>query len=995
MFLTRAFLKIIMVAMLISTTNLFAQFETGKTYNGFKLIEKEFVKEVNAECYYFEHIKSGAKLFKIASDDDNKTFSIAFKTIPESDCGTPHIMEHSVLNGSKNFPVKSPFDILAKGSLNTFLNAMTGSDMTIYPVASMNDKDYFNLMHVYLDAVFYPLIYDDPRILMQEGWHHELTGKDEPVVYKGVVYNEMKGAFSGPTRELDYQITKNLFPDNGYQYSSGGYPSAIPQLTYNDFINFHKKYYHPSNSYIFLYGNADLNKELEFIDSKYLSNFDKSDQKVSIPLQKPFEKMKEVKAYYPVTEGSSTENQTYLNYSFVVGLNTNKALEMGLDVLCDVLVNQESAPIRLALQEAGIGKEVYAYADNLKQNVVEIVVQNANPSDKDKFYEIVKKEFEKAVKNGLDKEAVEGTFNRKEFGLREGNDAQKGLRYNFQLMSGWFFADNPFMGLEYEKPLAEIKSSLEKGYLENLISKYFIDNPHSVLVVLEPKPGLEGENNLKTEKELKEYKSSLSKEQLDKLVSQTNELMEYQKREDTPEQVSTIPLLELKDINSEAEWYSIKEEKVEDVPVLYHEEFTNDVVYAKLYFDLKVLPQELIPYSSLLSEILGDLNTKNYSYGDLDKALNIHTGGFNTSLNSFLEEQNDSKMENKFVVSSKAMNVKVDKMFELLGEIVNNSTINDKDRLKNLLTRHQARLDAQIKQNGFGYARTRLTSYISNEGMFDEITGGIDYYNFITNLAKNFDAKSDEIINNLTKTAELLFNKNNMIASVTCFNSDLNTFNNGLDNFIKSLPVKDVDYQHWEFKPEKKNEGLQAASKVQYVIKGFDFKKLGYDWNGKMLVLNQILSREWLQNQIRVLGGAYGGFSSFSRSGVALFASYRDPNLRETLENYDKTPEYLKTFEADDQEMTRFIIGTIAGLDRPLRPSQKGDAAVRRYLERTTKEEVQKNRDAVLKTTPEDIKQMTKLVADILAQQTYCVYGNEEKINTEKDLFKNIVKLGD
>ena len=986
-------LPLVSIFMLIFTSTIFAEFEKGKTYHGFKLLDKRFVREVNAECLYFEHTKSGAHLFKIAADDANKTFSIAFKTIPESDCGTPHIMEHSVLNGSKRFPVKSPFDVLAKGSLNTFLNAMTGNDITIYPVASMNDKDYFNLMQVYLDAVFAPLIYDDPRILNQEGWHHELTDKDSALVYKGVVYNEMKGAFSSPTRELDYQIYKNLFPENAYGYSSGGYPTAIPTLSYETFLDFHRRYYHPSNSYIFLYGDADLNKELAAINSEYLSDFKKSDAKIFLPPQKPFPAMKKVSAYYPVTEDASTENQTYLTFNFVIGQNIDRALVMALDVLSDVLVGQESAPIRLALQEAGIGREVNAYVDNLKQNVFQIVVQNANPADQEKFHDLVMKTLRETAEKGLDKQSVEGSLNRMEFRLREGDDAQKGLTYNMRMLPGWFFAANPFLSLEYEKPLSEVKTALDNDYLESIIRKEMLDNPHTLLLVLEPRPGFEKENNARIAEELQSYKASLSDETIESLVKQTQELIDYQKREDTPEAVATIPMLDLEDINPKAEWYPVQEKKISDMLVLHHKEFTNNVVYVRLYFDARVLPVEMLPYAALLAEVLGSMNTENYTYGDLDNALNIHTGGFSTSLNSYLKNRNDANLIPKFAVSSKAMNNKVEKLFELVTEIINHSHYADNDRLKAVLTRHQSRLDGQIKRNGYGYARTRLTSYFSNEGLFDERSGGVDYYWFITDLLENFDKKANEISNHLAKAAALLFTKDNLIAASTCANEDMPVFSKGFTNFAKTLPKEMVSYSDWTFELEKKNEGLLAASKVQYVLKGYDFKKLGYNWDGKMLVLNQILSRDWLTNQIRVIGGAYGGFSSFSPTGQVYFASYRDPNLKETLDNYDATPGFLHDFEADEKTMTRFIIGTVARIDRPLTPSQKGDMAFRYYFSETKPEELQRDRDAVLVTTPADIREMEKMVRDILAQQAICVYGNEDKIKSEKKLFKEIVKL--
>lgn len=969
------------------------QFKTGEKYHGFTLTEKKFVEEVNAECLLFTHDKSGARLLKVANDDPNKLFNIAFKTAPETDYGTPHIMEHSVLNGSKNFPVKSPFDVLMQGSLNTFLNAMTGSDITTYPVASMNNKDYLNLMHVYLDAVFNPLIYSDPKILQQEGWHYELNSKDEPLTYKGVVFNEMKGAYSSPERELDYQINKILFPDNTYGVSSGGYPTEIPKLTYEYFLDFHKKYYHPSNSYILLYGNADLNQELEFIDREYLSKYDVSPDKVEIPLQKPFDAVKEVEKTYAVPEGSPVDNQTFLSLSFVAGKSTDRAFCMTFDVLSEALVNHESAPIRLALQEAGIGRDVRATFNEAQQNVFQITVQNANPGDKDRFKEIVFNTLEKVGKEGLDKTMIEGILNRMEFRLKEGDSAQKGLMCIMMTYQTWFFANNPFLGLEFNKPLAEVKKALETNLLETTIESHLISNPHALLMVLKPEPGLQAKIEMAATKELEAYKAGLNEDDLNKLVAQTDELLEHQKREDTPEALAAIPMLELADIGKEIEWYAVAEKTVADVPVLHFDEFTNDIIYSNLYFDVRVLPQELIPYASLLSAVLGKLSTENYLYGELDNALNINTGGFNASTTSFLENKTDDNLRPKFVVSSKATIDKAGKLFELVDEILNKSNFGDTLRLKELITREQARVDSDIKNNGLNYAMTRLNSYYLNSGMYNELVSGLEYYRFITGLSKSFNENATDIQNKLAETARLLFAKENLTAGVTCSEKDYPAFYEGMEKFTTSLSEDAVTLNDWKFDFEKKNEGLLAASKVQYVVKGYDYKKLGYKYDGKMRVLNQVLSTDWLQNQVRVIGGAYGGFAGFSPTGNVYFGSYRDPNLKETLENYDNSVGYLDKFEADEKTMTRFIIGTVSRLDQPMNVSDKGNLAFKRYFEKTTPEELKAEREAVLSTTPADIKAMSKMVADILSQETICVYGNDEKLKENAALFGELVKL--
>jgi len=546
---------------------------------------------------------------------------------------------------------------------------------------------------------------------------------------------------------------------------------------------------------------------------------------------------------------------------------------------------------------------------------------------------------------------------------------------------GWFFNNDPFLGLEFNKPLEKVKTALETDLLESTIKEYLISNPHALLMVLTPQPGLQKEIDEKTEVELAAYKATLDDDGLEKLINETEELLAHQKREDSPEALATIPLLDIADISKEVEWYPVEEKTIANIPVVHYNDFTNNILYTNFYFNINALPQELVPYASLLSSILGKLNTENYTFGELDNALNIHTGGFSTRTNTFLENKSDDNLLPKFVITSKATTDKADKLFELAGEIINKSDFSDIERLKTVLVRHQSRVDANIKQNGIRYAMTRLSSYYSNDGMFDELTGGLEYYRFITDLVNTFDEHSEEIVKNLTKTASLLFTQKNLISSVTCSNEDMEAYTAGFEKFAGSLPEGQDHITEWKFDFTNKNEGLLTASKVQYVIKGYNFKKLGYEWDGKMRVLNQILSTDWLQNQIRVIGGAYGGFCGFSPSGDVFFASYRDPNLKETLDNYDATPGFLHDFEANEKTLTRFLIGTISGMDRPLTASQKGDVAIRRYFEKTTIEDVKKERSEVLSTTVQDIKDFEKIVQDILKQRIVPRNGQYFKIN--------------
>lgn len=980
---------------LASACNNKNSFTINSAYYGFKLIDKRFVDEVNAECYYFIHEKSGARLLKIAANDPNKLFNIAFKTLPENDYGTPHILEHAVLNGSKNFPVKSPFDVLLKGSLNTFLNAMTSADYTTYPVASMNTKDYFNLMHVYLDAVFNPLMLEDERILKQEGWHYELTDKELPIIYKGVVYNEMKGTFSNPLYQLYYLVGKNLFPDNTYGVSSGGHPDAIPFLTQDYFSEFHNKFYHPSNSYILLYGDADLNQELQFINGNYLANYNRSDERIEIPIQEPFSEIKVVHENYPVPEGSPLIDNTYLCMSFVTNINTDRATTLAFDVLVNALITHESAPLRLALQDAGIGKEVMGWFVESRQNTLFIIVPNANPEDSERFKELVFSTLNKVTEEGFDKTIIEGIINRTEFNLREGDTPQKGLMYLEMMTHGWLFSNDPFIGLEYEKPLSEVKKALINHMLEELIVKYLINNKHALLLTMQPEPGLQSRLDAVVEAQLATYKASLTEKQLDALINETNELLEYQQREDSPEALATIPMLQLSDIAPEAQFFSTNHHDVAGIQVKHYNEFTNGIMYTSLYFDLRILPQEKIPYAALLSAIIGKLDTENYSFGELDNELNIHTGGFSGNLATFTENRSDDNLLPKMVVSAKATDAKTTKMTELLAEILLRSKYTEKQRLKTLITRHHAQVDANIKQNGMNYAINRTAALYSNRGMFNELTSGVEYYRFITDLAENFDLRFEEIARNLEEVAKQLFNRHNTIALITCSQDELPDFLTEVSKVGEQFPMGEGNLNTWNFSFSEMNEAILSASQVQFVVKGYDFKKLGYEWNGKLNVLSQVISTDWLQNQIRVMGGAYGGFCGFSPNGNVYFASFRDPNLKETLDNFDTTPTYIEKFEADQQTMTRYIIGTIAGLDQPKTPSQKGSAAMQYLFENTTAEMLNAERREILSTTASDIRNMSGLVRDVMRQNKYCVYGNEAKIAENTNLFDNLIRISE
>ncbi len=960
-------------------------------YPGYRLIEKRFVKEVNADCYFLEHIKTGAKVFKIAADDPNKTFAINFKTLPENNGGTPHILEHSVLNGSKHFPSKSPFDVLSKGSLKTFLNAMTSMDHTMYPAASVNEKDYFNLMHVYYDAVFFPLIYERPEIFQQEGWHRELLSEDGDITYKGVVYNEMKGAFSSPEREMFNEVKKELFAGSPYGYSSGGYPDDIPKLTYESFLAFHKKYYHPSNSYIFFYGDADLKDELTFIDTAYLSKFDKSEINSDIPmLESPFSETKFKTAQYSIPEGVPTEDQTYVSLNYVIGDGTDLVQALALDVLNDVLFNLESAPVRLALQEAGLGSNVDAWSYQIRQNFEQITVYNTNPEDAQAIKDLVYSTLQKVVDEGLDSGMVEGVLNRMEFSLRENNDANIGITLMSRVFSNWIHSQDPFAAIEYEKTLAGVKEELKTNYLTDLIKNAIIDNPFSLVLTMEPKAGLETEKTLKLREELKEYKESLSEDQIKELIASTNNLIEEQEREDSPEVLATIPMLTLADINKEAEHYEIDKTKVDNNTVLHYDAFTNSVVYLRYYFNAQVLDQEMIPYLSIYSVLFGKLGTENYSYEELEKILKLKTGGFGSNIAVQNNYKQPDEYKPQFQFFAKTTSDKVDDMMKLSEEVLLKTDFSDIARIKNILTKHLANVEGAVKGNGFGYTRKRLYSYLTPGGIIEEETSGIDYYWFLADLVQNFDSKADDLIAKMKEINKDLITRNNFDVGVICNSEDYEDFSPLLAASLNNYPENDVEVKDWTINVENKQEGFMAASKVQYVLQGADYNELGQEYNGKLEVLNKVLRADYLQKEVRIKGGAYGGFAYFLNDGRVFFGSYRDPNLKETLDAFAGAPEFIANYTSDSLEFVRSIIGTISSLDRPMTPQDEGELAINRYYNGYTNEKAQKVRDEVLSTTIDDIRSFAPLIENVLNQDIYCVYGNQKKVEENKDLFKTV-----
>lgn len=972
------------------------ELELNKSYHGFKLLEKKDINEINSTGIIFEHEKSGAKLFYLKNDDDNKVFAVSFRTPPEDSTGLPHILEHSVLCGSRKFPLKEPFVELVKGSLNTFLNAFTFPDKTMYPVASTNDKDFSNLMDVYLDAVFYPNIYKYPEIMMQEGWHYDMENKDSEITYKGVVYNEMKGAFSSPESILLRKISESLFPDTQYGVESGGDPEVIPNLTQEQFLAFHKKYYHPTNSYIYLYGDMNIDEKLKFIDEEYLKDFDRIDVDSRLAMQKPFDKQREMSISYPISVNEKEEDKTFLSMNFAVGKSTEDEIYLAFDILEHLLLETPSSPLKKALIDANIGKDVFGvFEASMLQPMFSVVVKNSNESEKERFKDIVIKTLSDLVKNGIDKKLIEASINIKEFQLREADyhGYPKGLIYGMKAMDSWLYDENPWVHITYESTLKKIKTALETNYFENIIDTYILKNSHSSILIVKPAKGLAEQKELEVKNKLQEFKAKLSEEEIEKLVKDTAKLKERQVSTDSPEDLEKIPLLSISDIDPKAKKLPLEEREEQGIKVLYHPEFTNGISYVNMYFATEGVKEEFIPYISLLTTIMGKVSTENYNYEELAKEININTGGIRNGSQAYSEKWDAERIYPKFIIKSKALVANIEKLMELLGEIIGHTKFDDYKRLKEIIQETKSRLEMIIFDRGHVFAANHLLSYFSQAGKYEDMLGGLSFYKFIVELEKNFDSKAQEISDNLKHVSEVIFNNNNLLVSVTLEEKDYDKFKENFNLVYTKLSSSRISAEEYNFKVEQKNEGLMTSGKVQYVAKAYNFIKLGYSYSGSMQVLRTIANYDYLWNRVRVQGGAYGSFSSFQRNGNMFFTSYRDPNLAETLKVYDGAGEFFKNFNTDDRQMTKYIIGTVSDLDFPLTPSMKGDRAAENYIKKLTYEDIQKERDEILKTTVEDIKSFGNLISDVMKQNFICVLGNEEKIKENQILFNDTMNV--
>ncbi len=963
----------------------------------YELLYTKEISDLKSTGYVLRHIKTGAKVVLLANEDENKVFNIAFRTPPEDSTGVPHIIEHSVLCGSKEFPVKDPFVEMVKGSLNTFLNAMTYPDKTCYPVASCNDKDFQNLMHIYLDAVFYPNIYRNRKIFEQEGWHYELDSLDGELTINGVVYNEMKGAFSSPDDVLYRQISNSLFPDTIYGVESGGDPDVIPKLTYEQFLEFHRRYYHPSNSYIYLYGNMDMAEKLEYIDEHYLSAFDALEIDSCIKLQEPFKELRRLEVDYPISDGEEEAGNANLAWNACVGTSLDRDLYVAFQILDYALCTAQGAPLKQALVDKGLGKDVFSEYDNgIRQPYFSIIAKGTDGDRAQEFLDTIREELKKLVTEGIDKKALLAGVNFYEFRYREADfkHIPKGLMYGLQILDSWLYDDSkPFIHIEANDTFARMREYVETDYFENLVKVWLLENPHSSLVVLRPKKGLAAEKDARLREELAKVKSGMSADMLQAIMEEARALKEYQESEDREEDLNKLPFLTREDMKKEAVRAVNEELSFGNTRVLYHDIFTNEIGYLRLSFRLDQIPERLYPYVGFLRDVMGRLSTEHFTYGDLYNEINLQTGTIYATTNVYPSVKELGSYQVTFDLYTKALYQNLKKAVELMGEILLTSDYGDQKRLLEILAEGKMRMASQMISGGESVAIGRALSYGSSSAAVNEILSGMSYYRLVSDLETNFEEKKETLTAALKELAQMIFRPENLFVDFTGTREGLEAAKEPVLALKEKLYTCQVEKGHFEPTLEKRNEGYMTSGQVQYVCRAGNFRKKGLPFHGSLYVLRVMMGYDYLWINVRVKGGAYGCFCNFGKTGESYFASYRDPNLLGTVEVYEKAAETIAKFDADERVMTQYIIGAIGSLDTPMNPSAKGSFSLNCYMTGQTDEDFQRERDELLATTPADIRKLAEYIRAFMSDDFYCVVGSAEKIKEAEESFLHVENL--
>ncbi|MTV49990.1 insulinase family protein [Heliobacillus mobilis] len=950
--------------------------------SGFELVDERPVKDLNATGKWYRHRKSGAQVYYLQNDDDNKVFSIGFRTPAPDDSGIPHIIEHSVFCGSRKYPVNNMLSQIQKGSVNTFANAFTTSDKTFFPVASKNEKELRNLMDVYLDAVFHPNFYQSPEIFWQEGGHFELASPADVPVYNGIVYNEMKSHYTAVDNRLDRAILKSLFPDTSYSRDAMGDPKETSKLTRDKLLAYHQTYYHPSNSFIFLYGNLNIDDTLKFLDEEYLRDYDQKQVDASIPLQTPFEKRRTVTGEYPLPTKEDRDENTYLSLNYGINEPLSSELILTMTIVDRLLMGTATSPVKTTLLGSGIGKNAYSFLlADIKQPVYSIIAEKVRDEQVPFFESTVEKTLRNLVRQGIDREQLQTIIDMVEYEIRESQaGASRGLLYNQLVLNSWMNGGHPAALLKVEEALAKIKQGASSGYFEQFIEEHLLNNLYSSLVALKPVSAAGKEEPLKT---------ALTDAEKEILFRQQKELQDWQSKAKSSE---NIPRLTLKEINRQAQVLPLEERTEAGVKVLFHQLFTNGIAYVDLYFDTQDVPQTQLPYLYLLAEMLGNVSTDHRNYRMIDQELNEHTGGLAVVPDTFPHYKKGELITPKLLVSISAVADQVPAALELLGDMAGHSRFDDERRLREILHQIRTHRESALYEAGESLALGRLQSFLSPAGQYDE-QGGYSYSRFIVDLDDHFDTKVAEIRRNLKQVAQRALNKEGLIISVTTGDKEYPLFQQNVGRLVSALESQHFSPETYHFQKADKKEAFITASEVYVVAQGIDYRETGRQYNGHMEVLRNVLDHGYLWERLRMKGGAYGAFSQIDDGGTISLCSVDDPNVKETIDVYAQTGEFLRRFQPGEQEMTSYIIGAIGVMDDLLEPWEKGRVAAARYIRGLRQQDIQQVREEILSTSPQDIRNFAPLMDAFRRARNLTVVGNGEKIMQNQDSFDSVVDI--
>ncbi len=962
----------------------------------FELLWEKEVKELNGKVKFYVYKKNRAEILSIENDDENKVFGITFRTPPKDSTGVPHILEHSVLCGSKKYPVKEPFVELLKGSVQTFLNALTFPDKTCYPVASQNEKDFYNLIDVYLDAVFFPIL--SKETFAQEGWHLELKDENTPLGIKGVVYNEMKGAYSSSEHLIHEYSQQVLFPDTVYRFDSGGHPEKIPELSYEDFLNFHKTYYHPSNSKIFFYGNDDPKNRLEILH-RYLKEFEflKIDSSIKPQpyLKGPFEK-----TFFSPSEEKDPKSMITLNWLLSDTYDPDRNFDF--ELLDTLLIGMKASPLRQRLIESGLGEDLLGVGleNEIYQMYFSTGLKGVKEENLKKVETLILNTLEDLSQKGFDKSLIEAGLNLIEFSLRENNTGSlpQGLVIMFRSLCSWLYDKDPLIFLEFEEPLKRLKDRAlkDKELFKRLIKTYLIENLHRFTVILKPDPKIKEEIEKREKEIIEKIMKKMTKEERRRHIEFLSKLKSWQQRPDPPELLSKIPHLTKNDLPKEEKKIPIKIEKEDNGEILFHDIFTNNIVYLDIGFDIRHIDQHLIPYLPLLSRCFLEMGTEKEDYISLNKRINAKTGGIHTmTFLSLTEESEDPVFW--FFFRSKAMSDKVEDLLEILKDIFTLVKLDNKEKFKQILLEEKAKMEQSVILKGHHFAASRVRSRLNPCDWIQEQMGGINYLLFLRYLIKQVENNWDNVLSFLEILKKQIISKQDWIINITCSEKDLNSFD-PFTSLLGSLPTSPRKKKKEIFmQSEEGPEAIIIPSQINFVSKGFRVYNNRLSFKGSHLVVTRYLKTTWLWTKVRMEGGAYGASCSLDRfAKLMVFTSYRDPNISKTIENFDKTSDFLYSFDINEEELDRAIVGTIGDMDRYMLPDAKGLVSMFRYLIGESDEKRQKIREEVFDTREKDFREMGEEIRENIKRAEVVVLGSEthiERAKKEGIAFKHVWNL--